>query len=352
MGDYAFSALGIEMPRGAMSSRWFLGRPDGTFADPGVGELRATGFGWSTMTPDYDNDGDPDVVYYGSLDGAIHTITADNPGAVLENLGCAAAFRRDAHALAGTDHTRRNVQGAAMGDLNRDGFVDLVSASAFDFPPEVPLTPYPVAHGSAFDASARFIEVFSPTPGGSFVWNGYEFADGGLAVEVSRGGNGNRSATVRTLGSAGLAPGGAVNRDGIGAVLRFTPEGGALTMRPVVGGASYASQDSLEAVFGMGTAERGTLEVLWPGGVRNRLDDVRAGERLVVPEIPCSFEGAWQSRRDYRRCVVRALDALVAAKALPADQKERFLESAMRAFAVAGRRAPERPTREPAAPLH
>lgn len=349
MGDYAFSALGIEMPRGAMSSRWFLGRTDGGFADPGVGDLKATGFGWSTMTPDYDNDGDPDVVYYGSLDGAIHTITADNPGAVLENLGCAAAFRRDALALAGTDHLRRNVQGAAMGDLDGDGFVDLVSASAFDYPPEVPLTPYPVAHGSAFDDSARFIEVFSPTAGGSFVWNGYQFADGGLVVEVNRGGNGNRSTTVRTLGGAGLVPGGVVNRDGIGAVLRFTPEGGEATMRPVVGGASYASQDSLEAVFGLGKAGRGTLEVLWPGGIRNRLYGVRAGERLVVPEIPCNFEGAWESRRDYRACVTRALDALVTAKALPANQRERFLESAMRAFAEAERRAPERPARATAA---
>jgi enediyne biosynthesis protein E4 len=343
MGDYNFSALGIPMPRGAMASRWFLGRPDGTFADPGVGDLKATGFGWSAMAPDYDLDGDLDLVFYGSLDAAINIITADNPGAVLENQGCRAAFRRDARALAGTDHTRRNVQGAAMGDLDGDGFVDLVSASAFDYPPEVPLSPYPVSYGGPFDADARFIEVFSPVGGGNFAWNGYRFVDGGLAVEINRGGNGNRAVAVRTLGGAGLVPGGAVNRDGIGAVLRFEPAGLPATLRPVVGGASYASQDSLEAIFGLGRAARGTLEVQWPAGVRNRLYDLRAGEKLIVPEIPCSFAGDWESRDAYRGCVARALGGYVRAKALTAEQKGRLLASALRAYDQEREEAATRP---------
>ena len=58
-------------------------------------------------------------------------------------------------------------------------------------------------------------------------------------------------------------------------------------MAPVVAGSSYASQDSLEANFGLGTSEKGTVEVFWPGAIRNRLNNVMAG-KVVFPEIPVS----------------------------------------------------------------
>jgi len=66
---------------------------------------------------------------------------------------------------------------------------------------------------------------------------------------------------------------------GILAVLAFTPRHGATVMSPVVGGSSHSSQHALERVFGLGAARRGSLDVAWPGGVRNRLLGVRAGER-------------------------------------------------------------------------
>ena len=345
MGDYAFSVLGFPFERGHMSSRWFLGRPDGTFADPGTGELRATGFGWSVMTPDYDNDGDPDVAYYGSLDATIHTITADNPGSLLENQGCAAAFTSDAGALA-TDHARRNVQGGAAGDLDQDGFPDLVTVSAFDIPEEVPLKPYPVAHDSPFDARARYVEVFSPAGAGSFVWQGHAFSDGTLSVEVNSADNGNGWVEVRTLGAAGLVPGARVNRDGIGAVVRVTPAAGRPTLRPVLGGSGYASQDSLTLLFGLGRAPEGTVEVLWPGGVRNRLYGVAAGERLVFPEIPCDFRPTGSEDGSYRSCLDEALDRLAADGHLTHREAERFLESALRARREEREGTPPWPARE------
>ncbi|MFP3939897.1 MAG: CRTAC1 family protein [Thermoanaerobaculia bacterium] len=328
-GDYAFSVLDLPFTRGQLSSRAFLGTGDGGFVDAGPGPVRATPFGWSVVAPDLDNDGDPDVAFFGSLDAAIHTITADNPGAVLLNQGCSALFEADLEALA-VDHTRRNVHGGATGDLNRDGFPDLVTASAFRIPEEVPLEPYPVEHDSPFDATARYVEAFEPAGAGAFVWNGFELPDGRLAVEINRG-NDNHWIEVRTLGTAGLLPEGRVNRDGIGAVVRVTPEGGRTAIRPVTGGSSYASQNALAQLFGLGRAETATVEVLWPGGTVHRLHGVEAGERIVFPEIPCDPADPSLDRRGYRACVTGALEALEREGVLSEKQADRFLSRALRA---------------------
>ena len=330
VGDYGYTLL-IPYERGDLSSRWFLGQPDGSLADPGVGALAATPFGWGASLVDYENDGDTDIVFYGGSEGGLY-VEASNPGAVLRNDNCSASFSRAA--LGGsTNYTRRSTRGLATGDLNNDGFVDIVSVSAFDIPEPIPLAPFSVAYGSPFDADARFVPTFLPadTPG-AFVWSGIVFPEGSLSVELNSADNGNHWVTVKVLGAAGLSPGGRVNRDGLGAVVTFTPAGGKTVMRPVVGGSSHASQDSLAANFGLGAASKGTVEVLWPGGVRNRLYDVHASERIVFPEIPCSFNGAWADKHEYQSCVKNALDQLMGAGALDQHMYGRFLSSALKAF--------------------
>ena len=52
---------------------------------------------------------------------------------MLNNQGCSARFRRDAGALS-MAHNRRVVEGAASGDLDGNGFPDLVSVASFDLP--------------------------------------------------------------------------------------------------------------------------------------------------------------------------------------------------------------------------
>lgn len=160
-----------------------------------------------------------------------------------------------------------------------------------------------------------------------------DLEEGSLSIEVNSGGNANGSATVRARGSAGTLPEGRVNRDGIGAVVRFQPEGGKPAMRPVLGGASYASQDSLEGVFGLGAAARGTVDVLWPGGVRNRLYDVLAGERVLLPEVPCSYAAEWTGADAYHACVDAALEGLEGGGVIGRAERERLLSSALRAVA-------------------
>ncbi|HSL84465.1 MAG TPA: ASPIC/UnbV domain-containing protein, partial [Thermoanaerobaculia bacterium] len=174
------------------------------------------------------------------------------------------------------------------------------------------------------------VEAFAPAGGGTFTWKGIEFPDGGLAVEINRG-NDNGWIEVRTLGTVGLLPNGRVNRDGIGAVIRVTPEGGRTTLRPVTGGSGFASQDALAQLFGLGRARTATVEVLWPGGTVQRLHEVGAGERIVFPEIPCDPRDPSLGRRKYRSCVTGALTVLRDRGLLSRSLADRFLASALRA---------------------
>lgn len=331
-GDWFEQFFGLPVTRGDQSSRWFLQNPDGTFEDPGVGDLRATPFGWGAAAFDHDHDGDTDLVFFGGLDGG-PIVECSNPGTLLDNDGTAAfSFRADAFQFSAAEHTARIEHGLAVGDIDGNGFADIVSVSNLNVPmqPIHPI-PYPINHSSPFDGLADFFPTFLPGPNpGQLTFSGAEFSKGNLAVELSSG-NGNGWVEVRTVGSTGLTNEAQVNRSGIGAVVKVTPHRGQTAIQPVLGGSSYASQHSLARQFGLGSAPKATVEVLWPGGVRNRLYDVRAGERIVFPEIPCSLDADQPSGR-FMSCVRGSLDDLVDAGVLSRGERARFLGSAARAF--------------------
>lgn len=336
-GDYVVPFLGAPYELGTLSSRPFLGNGDGTFLDiVGVSSAGASAWGWGTAVLDYDNDGDQDIVYHGGLDaGAVGY--KDNPGILLENRGCNADFRAKVD-LWGANHQRRLTRGVAIGDLNDDGFVDIVTSSDATVPEPIPLVPSPARYGSVLDRTNTFIPLLLPTSEGRFVWTGVEFGLGDLAVELNSANNGNGAVVIDVAGSVGLTRDAVVNHDGVGAVVSFTPAKGKQVMWPIAAGSSQISQNSLSAYFGLGRAPKGVVEVLWPGGVRNRLYGVHRGERVEIPEIPCSFTARWTRASKYLTCVNRALADLQKAGVVDGRFRARLTLSAMKAFVDARKR--------------
>jgi enediyne biosynthesis protein E4 len=91
------------------------------------------------------------------------------------------------------------------------------------------------------------------------------------------GGNISNSLSIRTIGSKS-------NRDGIGARLKLTV-GGKVLIQEVRAGSSYLSQSDLRVHFGMDKAPRADrLEIRWPSGAVDVLQDIEANQILTVTE--------------------------------------------------------------------
>ena len=73
------------------------------------------------------------------------------------------------------------------------------------------------------------------------------------------------------------------NRSAIGAEVRCRAAG-RLQVRTVAGSMGYASASDLTVHFGLGTAERASLEIRWPSGRLQSLGEVTANQRLNITE--------------------------------------------------------------------
>ncbi|HEX3129044.1 MAG TPA: CRTAC1 family protein, partial [Thermoanaerobaculia bacterium] len=287
---------------------------------------------------DYDNDGDLDLVAYGNQDDTLFWDNS-NGGVILNNTGnCSATFTWDQAALGDpTRHVQHNIEGLATGDLNNDGFDDIVSVSSFNVTDDTPLAPiFSNPLGSVFDVAAFAVFVTVPTSDpNKFQFTGPQGAPGELFVEVNSGNN-NNWAKVDVVGTVGITTGGQSNRDGFGAVVSYTRPINNTTLssvtRPVQGGTGMLSQNSPELIFGLDGGRRGMVEVTWTGGTKNRLYGVRTGERITFPEIPCSFDGDWNNAGEYVTCVVSALDEIRDAGLIDNQEHVRFFLSALHAY--------------------
>jgi len=104
-------------------------------------------------------------------------------------------------------------------------------------------------------------------------------ANVGQTPDILRNDGGNRtnSVLIRTIGTKS-------NHDGIGARLKLSV-GGKILLRDVKAGSSYLGQNDLRVHFGMGrraVAER--LEILWPSGAVDTVQNLDANQILTVEE--------------------------------------------------------------------
>jgi hypothetical protein len=201
----------------------------------GIGEATLPFVGFGAAFLDYDNDMDLDVaVANGDVDDNVErlsdTKTFEQPNLLLENDGTG-KFRN-----AGPDRgpgfaARKPSRALAVGDLDNDGDLDILISNV------------------------------------------------GQSPDLLRNDGGNRanSLLVRTVGTSS-------NRDGIGARLRLSV-GSRILVREVRAGSSYLSQNDLRVHFGLGSEELAQrLEILWPSGESDVLENIEANQILTVRE--------------------------------------------------------------------
>jgi hypothetical protein len=100
----------------------------------------------------------------------------------------------------------------------------------------------------------------------------------GPARLLRNDGGGNRAIKVKAVGTAS-------NRDGIGAKVRITLDGGQSQSSMVKTGSSYLSQSEMTLTFGVGQARKvGAVEISWPSGRKDKLPGADAGTIITVQE--------------------------------------------------------------------
>ena len=199
-----------------------------------VGRASLLTLGFGCFFFDYDLDGWLDIfVANGHIERDIERIQsrikyAQTPH-VFRNTG-KGAFTEVTQSLGPGMRQPRVGRGAAYGDFDNDGDLDIVVAS-----------------------------------------------NGGPAVLLRNDGGSNRSLRLRLVGARS-------NRDGFGAVVRVTA-GGETQTQMLRSGSSYLSQSEQVLTFGLGSrVQADAVEIRWPSGQVDRVTNVKAGGVVTMTE--------------------------------------------------------------------
>jgi hypothetical protein len=217
----------------------YRNRGDGSFSESsfgsGIGAASMGFLGWGAGFLDYDNDGDDDLfvanghVYPQLRTGEGIGTSYAQQNQLFENVGAGRFVdlsERSGPGLA----VRKSSRGAAFGDLDDDGDVDILVANIDDTP----------------------------------------------SLLRNDGGNRGRHLTVQLLDPKGA------NRFAVGARVRLRM-GSRFQVREVRSGTGYLSQDDLRLHFGLGDATSAEeLSVRWPDGEEEIFRDVAGGRQVVI----------------------------------------------------------------------
>ncbi|MGA2588669.1 MAG: CRTAC1 family protein [Bryobacteraceae bacterium] len=201
----------------------------------GLGMTTAAMSGWSNAIVDLDNDGWKDL--FVARSNVIDNVALfsprqyEEPNAIFRNLGNGKFENVSATAGAAFQLPAAN-RGAAFGDLDNDGRMDLVVS---------------VLNGNA--------KIFHNTSPGGNHW---------LLLKLA----GTKS-----------------NRMGIGAKIRVTAADGSVQYNHATTSTGYASSSDPRVHFGLGSSRTAKeIEIVWPSGIRQVLRDVAADRVLPVTE--------------------------------------------------------------------
>lgn len=229
-------------------NRLYRNSQDGTFTDEtfrsGLGNKAILMSGVAMKFLDYDNDGWTDIVQAnGSMLDNISLYhpetTYKEPMLMFRNIG-QGHFEKVSDSL-GADFIRTVAgRGLATADYDNDGDIDVVTNNRGDFP----------------------------------------------SLLRNDGGNANHWLTVLLIGTKS-------NRDGTGASLKLTSEG-FVHIQQAEGGGSYMSASDPRIHFGLGKRKKiESLEITWPSGKVDRLEDLPLDQIIAVKEgagiVPRSF---------------------------------------------------------------
>jgi len=203
-----------------------------------VGRATLLTLGFGCFFFDYDLDGWPDIfIANGHIDGDIQRVQPNvkyaMPPHLFRNVG-KGNFQEVTKTLGTAFNTPRVGRGAAYGDMNNDGRLDL---------------------------------LLSTNGGPAFLFEN----------DVVPGSPANKSLRIKLVGTKS-------NRDGIGTIVTVTT-GAGTESQMMRSGSSYLSASELVLTYGLGQLPQAdAIEIRWPSGQVDKLSTVPAGQTVTVTE--------------------------------------------------------------------
>ena len=273
---------------------------NGTFEETGllsqvaVDEDGQTYAGMGTDFADYDNDGYPDL-FVDNLANQKYALYRNNRDGTFSYVSHPTGI-----AKATTLHSGWGVR---FIDFDNDGWKDLLIAQGHDLDtiektsPQLHYLEPPLLLRNTLGSNGETFQDVSENSGAIFTerWAGRGLAIGDInndglvdAVITTNGGEAHLIQNETTAGNHWLLlrlVGHKSNRDGIGALVSVTTSSGRAQYATVTTAGSYLSSSDKRVHFGLGQdSVVKHVDIRWPSGLKQRMEDVKADQVLTVEE--------------------------------------------------------------------